>query len=178
MPWPLNFVRPELWSIGPNGRIPGDWTYAAWMVTDCPSALGKAYWSLPERPDKPRRPPIIIRLPDGCEWCPDRMGWNQAQGFHGDGWQVDLSCGPDMLTITPSINVVGCYHGWVRAGYVTDDCEGRTFPKAPTRVPATPPPGRRDTPPPGDMTPDKPFRTMTDAEAWRLSGQEPPDGAT
>jgi len=103
------------------------------------------------------------------------MAWNQSQGFHGDGWDVDLGCGADMMTITPSINVMGHYHGWVRAGYITDDCEGRSFPKAPRRVPATPPQGRTDTPPPGDLTPGKSFRTMTDAEAWRLAGKPPFD---
>ena len=167
MPWPLNFVPPAHWGIGLNGRIPGDWTYAQWMIDDWASTLGAHYWAMQARADKPRRLPIVIHLPNGQDWCPDQMARNDA-GFHGRGWQVDLDAGVDMMTITPSINCVGSYHGWVRAGYVTDDCEGRTFPRAPTRVPATPPPGRIDTPPPGDLTPNKPFRVMTDAEAQAI----------
>lgn len=167
MPWPLNYVQPELWSIGPHGRVPGDWTYGFWILSECPEALGKKYLNLPSRLDKPRRLPIIIRMPDGCEWCPDRMGWNQALGFYGDGWDIDVSGGVDLMTITPSINILGHYHGWVRTGYLTDDIDGRTFPRAMTRVPAAPPLGRIDTPPPGDLTPDKPFRALSDPEAVR-----------
>ena len=31
------------------------------------------------------------------------------------------------ITVTPSVNCIGRYHGWIRDGVVTDDCEGRKF---------------------------------------------------
>lgn len=31
------------------------------------------------------------------------------------------------VTVTPSINMVGVYHGWIQNGVITDDCDGRTF---------------------------------------------------
>lgn len=31
------------------------------------------------------------------------------------------------ITVTPSINSVGRYHGWIQNGVITDDCEGRKF---------------------------------------------------
>jgi hypothetical protein len=31
------------------------------------------------------------------------------------------------VTATPSINAIGTYHGWLRDGVLTDDCEGRTY---------------------------------------------------
>lgn len=39
------------------------------------------------------------------------------------------------ITITPSVNCVGRYHGWVQNGVVTDDCEGRKFDEMGKRIP-------------------------------------------
>lgn len=40
-------------------------------------------------------------------------------------WQC--SGAPPNVTVHPSINVVGVYHGWIRDGVISDDVEGRTF---------------------------------------------------
>jgi len=101
-----------------------------------------------------RRPPLIVKLPDGTEFCVDVMAWdtkpepcdhivNDQQrtpqacpycsgtgtkrvGRHyGDGWIVTGR--EPLITLSPSINIVGSYHGWLRDGVISDDCEGRRF---------------------------------------------------
>jgi hypothetical protein len=31
------------------------------------------------------------------------------------------------VTVEPSINMIGVYHGYITSGVITDDCEGRKF---------------------------------------------------
>lgn len=54
-------------------------------------------------------------------WCPDRV----ASDGSGEGWKVEGDV-PN-VTISPSINCTGTYHGWVKDGVLTDDCEGRQY---------------------------------------------------
>ena len=52
---------------------------------------------------------------------PKAEGWNVViKGEMVDGKQLNM-------TVTPSIHCVGSYHGWIRDGIVTDDCEGRKY---------------------------------------------------
>lgn len=69
-----------------------------------------------------RRPPLVVILPDGTGFCIDSLAWNKS-GYHGDGWTV-TGVEP-LITLSPSINIVGSYHGWIREGTITDDIEGR-----------------------------------------------------
>jgi hypothetical protein len=32
------------------------------------------------------------------------------------------------ITLSPSVNIVGSYHGWIRDGVISPDVEGRAFP--------------------------------------------------
>jgi hypothetical protein len=80
------------------------------------------------------RPPLVVCLPSPhgrrgvYPWCVDEQERSGSRGFYGDGWTVtgDL---PN-LTVAPSINIGGTYHGWIRDGVITPDCEGRTYPNA------------------------------------------------
>ena len=76
----------------------------------------------------PGRVPFFVKLPDGSEFCPYMRAWNGRDGYHGEGWGVAGEL-PN-VTVSPSINVVGHYHGWIRDGVITPDCEGRSFPHA------------------------------------------------
>lgn len=69
-----------------------------------------------------KRPPLWICLPGGNWWCVDTL---PVPSLQGDGWKVTgaVPC----ITVSPSINFEGGYHGWIRDGVVTDDCEGRRF---------------------------------------------------
>ena len=59
---------------------------------------------------------LCVLLPCKIIWHPDRSDrtWKRT----GD---------PPNVTITPSINAVGTYHGYLTNGALTDDLEGRTF---------------------------------------------------
>jgi hypothetical protein len=108
-----------------EGRIEvGEMWYATWLSErmEDGTALGAGYLStryLAERWE--HRPPLIVRLPGGIDFCID----SRADCPGGEvGWQV--SGEPPNITVSPSINVMGVYHGYLRNGEITDDVEGRT----------------------------------------------------
>jgi hypothetical protein len=81
---------------------------------------------------QPTRPPLFVKLPDGSEFCVDTCAYSEA-GYHGEGWTVTGNA--PSITLSPSINVEGRYHGWIGCngappGHITADCEGRQFPNA------------------------------------------------
>ena len=55
-------------------------------------------------------------MPSGGLWNIDHKG---------KGWKRTGE--PPRITVTPSINHVGQYHGWLANGIFTDDSEGRKF---------------------------------------------------
>lgn len=76
------------------------------------------------------RPPLLVVLPCGCAWHVD-MRTSPANG--GRGWLV-TGTAPD-ITVTPSVNCVHDeyrrgYHGWVRNGILSNDLEGRRYPRS------------------------------------------------
>lgn len=98
----------------------GDWWYCPWLLGPLwkkEDYLSSKYFALPE----PRRAPVCIRLPGGMDWVID----SNASNLTG-GWDVS---GPEgQWTLSPSINFIGSYHGWLQNGVISDDCEGRKFP--------------------------------------------------
>jgi hypothetical protein len=142
MPWPLILLPSDEWFLRHQHHDPrleplqiGHCAVAPWVFTEdgyshVRKALGSKYLALPE----PRRAPIVIALPYHNQkyqiWFPDERAWDAKQGYHGEGWTItgDL---PN-ISITPSINCVGTYHGYVDKGQITSDCEGRKFPLEPT----------------------------------------------
>lgn len=74
--------------------------------------------------DNAHRPPVVVVLPGKCIFVVDACTY--ADGGPGPhGWKVTGT--PPRLTVAPSINVSGTYHGWLRDGVLTDDCEGRRY---------------------------------------------------
>ena len=83
-----------------------------------------AFW--PDSPDS-----LVAKTPGGFRlgaqpWCIDSAPSNDANG----GWTVEcpwpLEDGQDVaLTIHPSLNCVGSYHGWIKDGVISADVEGR-----------------------------------------------------
>jgi hypothetical protein len=74
------------------------------------------------------RPPLFVYLPGRTLFCIDGACWGMGADnkleYHG-GWQV--SGDAPNITMTPSINIVGSYHGYLQNGVITDDCEGRKY---------------------------------------------------
>lgn len=153
MPWPLRLIpdpqRPCPACKGPLCYSPADgctnpeFHIEQPKVGDCwysegyrsATHLGKIY----KTQHAAHRAPILIVLPASAGWwCPDCMAYDRNKGHHGDGWQVTGTL-PN-VTITPSINAIGSYHGWVRAGVLTDDCERHGAAQPP--APKAPPPGQ------------------------------------
>ena len=152
MPWPLILLSETEWKVKRKdiALMPGHCCYAPWILVPKDngeddwrkSALGRRYWNLPDSPERPRRAPILIALPDGGSdiptiWCPDQMAWDGVRGSHGDGWDVTGTL--PILTCMPSINYPGRFHAWIRDGFVTDDCEGRKFTACGREITARPP---------------------------------------
>ena len=69
---------------------------------------------------------LCVKLPSGSEWNID-----VGRRIRESGGQVHAAWSrtgnAPNVTANPSINHVGLYHGWLRDGFLTDDCEGRKF---------------------------------------------------
>ncbi len=71
--------------------------------------------------------------PSLCVVIPGKSIWNMHhKGTDGGHWKI-VGDAPN-ITATPSINFAGLYHGWVRDGVVTDDCDGRKFDEGGNRI--------------------------------------------
>jgi hypothetical protein len=82
-----------------------------------------------------RRAPLWVLLPDKTYFCVDsRVVSSSEVGDHG--WTVTGEPWHGNLTVSPSINIVGSYHGHIKNNEITDDVEGRKFPHADVPEPA------------------------------------------
>lgn len=64
----------------------------------------------------------LVTLPGGAHW-PTLAGTDR-----GEGWQVTMPDGdPLRMTVHPSINVLGGWHGWIKDGVISDDVSGKRF---------------------------------------------------
>lgn len=69
------------------------------------------------------RKPLFVLLPGKNIFLLDGKCW--SNGKHYGGWQV-TGIAPN-ITVTPSINIGGSYHGFLVNGIIGDDVEGRVF---------------------------------------------------
>jgi hypothetical protein len=69
------------------------------------------------------RQPLLVILPGQNLFCVDSKCWNDKSMY--GGWQVTGI--PPAITISPSINIAGTYHGWIINGVISEDCEGRVY---------------------------------------------------
>jgi hypothetical protein len=86
-----------------------------------PGAMWDACWLRAVNRFRERSPDgavLMLRLPDGYEWCIDGPSSN------GPGWE--RSGTPPQITARPSILSPG-YHGWLDHGVLSDDLEGRRY---------------------------------------------------
>lgn len=65
---------------------------------------------------------LVVRLPGGADWPIDAV-------LNGRSWSRIGT--PPGITVAPSVNNVGIYHGSLMGGILTEDVEGRTFPGIP-----------------------------------------------
>lgn len=125
MPWPVVLFKDvdAARAAGVNGEPPIGAMFPAnesnWQASVSANYL---------RDWKGKRAAMWVLLPCRHWFCIDGAAYDAERGYHGDGWVVTGD--PPNVTVTPSINCVGSYHGWLTAGVLTDDCEGRTYPLA------------------------------------------------
>ena len=67
-------------------------------------------------------PPIAVVMPYGYGslFCVDSAVSGETRG-----WQVTGDI--ENLAVSPSINIVNLYHGWIKDGVLSDDIEGRRY---------------------------------------------------
>jgi hypothetical protein len=70
------------------------------------------------------RQPIVVLLPGKNYFLIDGKCFSGARGYY-DGWTVTGT--PPQITVSPSINIEGRYHGHLQGGVITEDVEGRKF---------------------------------------------------
>jgi len=74
--------------------------------------LTAQYWR-----DNAGRKPLVVMLPGHHYFLVDGQCFDQARG-HYDGWTVTGT--PPNLTVSPSIDMKGRWHGWLRNGVLDD----------------------------------------------------------
>ena len=70
------------------------------------------------------RAPLWVNLPGGefgIPFCVD----SKASDQDAKGWTVTGE--PPNITVDPSINIEGYWHGWIKNGVITADVDGRKF---------------------------------------------------
>lgn len=77
------------------------------------------------------RRPLFVVLPGKELFLIDGQCWKDGRRY--GGWEV--SGEPPNITVSPSINIGGIYHGWLQNGVISDECEGRRYDAAGYRIP-------------------------------------------
>jgi hypothetical protein len=144
--WPIRMIDPPRELAEPVEDPPGSGRHThrvygvgdAWFATKRDDGQWHAFpdgYAWPLRiaanydRDNAGRPPLVVMLPGEHLHCVDT-----AATSGGDGWKVTGT--PPRITVNPSIAIsypghpemhrFG-YHGWIRDGVITDDCEGRRY---------------------------------------------------
>lgn len=130
--WPITFRGEQ-----PAAAKPGDAYFVRadfvkeredGVTVACGHALSRAFDGV-----KGQRRPIAVVLPTGYHLIVDTAFWSSHNpNPQREGWRVHLAAPPVAgerlhLTLDPSVNIVGSYHGWIRAGVISPDVEGRRF---------------------------------------------------
>lgn len=79
--------------------------------------------------DNSFRAPLIIVLPPKTRFVVDAKCFSRDRGYY-EGWKVEGH--PPFISITPSINLEGTYHGFigingVPIGHIGNDLDGRKY---------------------------------------------------
>jgi len=120
--WPIRYhaerpERPEIGDCWPAPWLVAEGEVRTFFLSDAHLAARAA--------GAITRAPLVVRLPGGTDFCVDGPTFSAGQRGTG-GWAVTGE--PPGLTLAPSINIGGSYHGWIQGGVITDDCDGRKFP--------------------------------------------------
>lgn len=117
------FIEDDYWQVNEERLYRGIPTGKLHTLrTLPPGAIWRAKWLEDISPNPYAGPDSkvwALMMPSGSEW----LIYGPASG--GGKWTVEGAL-PN-ITVAPSIHQVGSYHGFVKAGVITPDCEGRIF---------------------------------------------------
>lgn len=91
-----------------------------WPYAMCKDRLLSDYY----RQHNAHRRPLLVFMPGRVLFCVDAMITRDGLPA-GGGWSVSGEA--PLITVSPSINMQGIYHGYIQNGIITDDCEGRVY---------------------------------------------------
>ena len=87
------------------------------------------YWATEDwlsdyyRQNNSHRQPLFVVLPGRHLFLVDGKCFKDGEKY--GGWTVTGEA--PLITVHPSINIGGMYHGWLQNGVLSEDCEGRTY---------------------------------------------------
>lgn len=117
MTWPCRLIdKPELdehGNVDITKREVGD----MWFLDVPPDELKERHLTAQYFADNAGRQPLIVMLPGRHYFCVDGQCFSAERG-HYDGWNVTGT--PPQITVTPSINMEGRYHGFLTNGVLSD----------------------------------------------------------
>lgn len=140
-PWPLYFIPEKGTNPGQRGELkPGACWYAPWLLkperglAEGPEELSPKY----RNEQMAIRPPLVIWLPGVACWAIDarasraRTWWDLVTPMNPG---EDPATWVRRLTLAPSIDYKGYYHGYVQQGEVKPDVSGFAYDDEGYRVP-------------------------------------------
>lgn len=117
MPFPCRLVEtPELnehGNVDLSLRQVGD----MWFLDVAQGELKERHLSSQYFLENHARKPIVVMLPGQHVFCVDAQCYSAEKGHYG-GWIVTGE--PPNITVHPSIDMKGAYHGWLRNGVLSD----------------------------------------------------------
>jgi len=126
MPWNLRLI-PWVDGLTHNDLVPGDCFFfdPTWPSTDGNYWVHHNVEHLSEQyhRDNHWRLPLVVTMVSRTLFCVDSQCWSD-RAYYG-GWTVHGE--PPFITVSPSINIGGVYHGFIVNGVLGDDVDGRKF---------------------------------------------------
>ena len=95
----------------PTLAEPGDMWFCGEYLEKCPESLSPYY-----RQFNSHRKPLMVVCPNGDWFLIDGMASKDGVSF-GNGWTV-VGDAP-LITVSPSIHLVGRWHGWLKSGILS-----------------------------------------------------------
>jgi hypothetical protein len=115
------FYAPTKEEMEADDALPEDQQKGLWWIwaKAKDSKLCDYYWA-----NNSHRRPLLVYLPGNLLFCVD-CGTVADGVYSKSGWTVTGV--PPHITVYPSINVKGIYHGYLTNGVIGDECEGRKY---------------------------------------------------
>lgn len=134
MTWRIRMIERPTSEVGTDGKNGferleiGDAWFAPYLLNHAGQAEQASKWLSPNyhRDWAGKRLPIVVALPwrngpgIGSHFCVDGAFWRNGKPY-GDGWAVTGEA--PLLTLSPSVDIMGSYHGFIRDGVIGPDLE-------------------------------------------------------